>query len=256
MKIHPTAIVSAKAELSDGVEVGPYSIVGDNLKIGANTRIDSHVVLAGWTTIGSGCQIFPGAVIGTIGQDVKFKETKNYVEVGDNTIVREYVTINRPTGPEGYTRVGKNVFLLAYSHVAHECEVGDSVVMANAATIAGHVTVEEGAVIGGLTGIHQFCKIGKFAMIGGASRVIKDVLPYTVAAGNPAKIGGLNTVGLNRRGFSQDEIATLKKAYRLIFRSKLNVSQAVERIQAELKPSPHLEHLLNFINNCERGIAK
>lgn len=256
MRIHPTAIISSKAQIGQGVVVEPYAIIGDNIRIGDNTKVGAHVYLDGWTTIGKNCEIFPGAVIGTEPQDMKYDGAETYTVIGDNTKIREYVTINRASQAGGYTRVGNNVVLLAYAHVAHECEVGDEVIMANAAGLAGHVTVEEGAIIGGLTGIHQFCHVGKYSMIGGASRISKDVLPFSLVAGSPAKTTGLNIIGLRRRNFSPEEINLLKKALKYLFRSDLNISMAVEKIKTELELIPSIEYVLNFIQNSERGLTR
>ncbi len=256
MSIHPTAIVSPGARFGTGVEIGPYTIIGENVEIGDNAKISAHVFIDGWTTIGKNCNIYPGAVIGTTSQDLKYDGAKNYTVIGDDVLIREYVTINHPTAAEAYTKVGDRVVLLAYAHVAHECVVGDEVIMANAAGLSGHVTVEEGAIIGGLTGIHQFCHIGKYSMVGGASRISMDVLPFTLVAGSPARSNGLNHVGLKRRGFSAEEIAILKKAYRLLFRSGLKQAVSVERIKSELERIPALEHLLDFISKSERGLTR
>jgi len=241
--IHPTAIVSPEAELADGVEIGPYSIIGENVTIGEDTKIGSGVSIQGWTKIGKRCCIFQGAVIGTPAQDVHYKGGKSSVEIGDDNLIREYVTIHRGTGEESITHIGNNNFIMAYSHIAHNCWVGNRVVIANMGTLAGYVRVEDKVVIGGLAAVHQYVRIGTCAMIGGCTKVIKD-------------LWGLNVVGLRRAGFSARTRRYLSKAYKILFRSGLNTSQALKKIENELEGIPEIEYLCNFIRSSKRGICK
>lgn len=257
LKIHPTAIVAQRAVLGEDVSVEPYAIVGEDVKIGSGTWIGAYAVLEGWTEIGENCQIHHHAVIGSPPQDIKYRGEKTLVQIGDNTIIREFATINRATtGFGGRTVLGKGDFIMAYAHVAHDCLIGNHVIMANLATLAGHVEVEDYAIIGGLTAVHQFVKIGKYAIVGGCSAVLKDIPPYVKAQGNRAKLYGLNTVGLHRHGFSPDTMRRLKEAYRILFQSGLNTSQALERVEREVKPCPEVEYLIAFIKSSKRGICK
>ncbi len=254
--VHPTAIVLPGAELGVDVEIGPYCIVGQHVKIGDRAKLVAHVYLDGRTTIGAETVIWPFASIGTQTQDLKFKGGVTYVEIGERTTLREYVTVNSGTNEGDITSVGNDCHIMAYSHVAHQCSVGNGVIMSNASTLAGHVVVEDDAVIAGMCGVHQFVKIGRMCMLGGCSKATQDIPPFMLADGNPATVHGLNTVGLQRRGVSQESRSRLKEAYRLLYRSELSTRQATERIRAELPASPELEHLLAFIAASERGIAK
>jgi len=256
MAIHKTAIIDFKAELGRNCEVGPYAVIGGNVRIGDNVSIGSHCVIDGWTSIGSNCKIFPHAVLGMITQDLKFKGEKSYVEIGNNTTIREFVTVNLATAPEGKTKIGNTCLLLAYCHVGHECIVGDNVVMSNGATLAGHVTIENNVGIGGMSGVHQFCKIGRFAFIGGCSKVTQDVLPFMLGEGDPLKIYTPNVIGLERNGFGQGKRDLIKKAFKIIYRSDMNISQAVEKIKQELEQSDEIKEILRFIESSERGITK
>lgn len=255
-KIHATAVIAAGAELDENVTVGPYSIIGEHVKIGKAARIMAHVYLDGWTTIGPGCAIFPFASIGTQTQDLKYKGGVTSVEIGEKTTLREYVTVNSGTNEGDVTRVGARCHIMAYSHVAHQCLVGNDVIMSNAATLAGHVIIEDGAVIGGLCGVHQFVRIGRLGIIGGCSKAIQDIPPFMMADGNPAAIHGLNTVGLQRHNVPEETRRILKDAFRIIYRQNLTVRQALEKIKAELPAGPELEHLTAFIASSERGIAR
>jgi len=254
--IHPTAIVAPGAELDENVEIGPYSIIGENVKITRGTKVGPHVLIEGWTQIGGNCQIFQGVVIGTSAQDVSSQRKRSYVQIGHDNLIREYATIHRGTKEESTTYIGNSTFLMAYTHIAHNCRVGDEVVMANCASLAGYVTLEKNAVIGGLTAIHQFVRIGAYAIIGGCSKIVQDIPPYIKATGHPGTLWGLNTVGLRRAGFSLSRRNLLKKAYRILFRSHLNTSQALEEIEKELDLSPEIEHLCKFIRTSQRGICK
>lgn len=255
--IHKTAIVSSKAELEEDVVVGPYCIIGDNVKIGKGTKIISHVHIDGITEIGQNCTVFPFTIIGFPPQDIKYKGEPTGVKIGNNNIIREYVTIHRASvSGDGWTVIGDNNFIMAYVHIAHDCKIGNSVIMANLATLAGHVMVEDFVFIGGLVAVHQFTRIGAHAMIGGFSGVGQDVPPFTMASGPRAKLYGLNLVGLKRRGFSEETINILKKAYKFLFRDKLSLRDAINKIKSELPVIPEIQHLLQFIEANKRGICR
>ena len=255
--IHQTAIIDSQAELASGVEVGPYSIIGPQVKIGRNTKIGPHVVIDGWTHIGEGCTIFQFASIGALPQDLKYKGEESWVIMGNNNTIREFVTINRGTSwSQGKTTIGNNNFFMAYSHVAHDCKIGNHVILANAATLAGHITIEDCAIVGGLVGVHQFVRLGCHSIIGGGSGVNKDVPPYMMANGQRAKLYGLNTTGLQRHHFSEEALTNLKKAYRIIFRSGITLEKASDQLAHEVENSPEVKHLIHFIESSERGITR
>jgi len=254
--IHPTAIVDSKARLAKDVTVGPFSIIEADVEIESGTKIGSHVLIAEGARIGKNCHIHHGAVLSTLPQDIKFGGEKTTLEIGENTIIREYCTLNRGTTHRGKTTVGKNCFLMAYVHIAHDNIIEDNVIIANSVQLGGHVCVEEWAMIGGLTAVHQFSLIGKHSMIGGGLRVVRDVPPYILTAGEPLRFGGLNIVGLKRRGFSAEAIRGLKKCYRYIYRSNLNLSQAVKKIESEMEITPEVRIVLDFIRRSERGIIR
>jgi len=254
--IHPTAIVDSGAQLEEGVEIGPYSIIGKNVRIGKRTKIGSGVLIEGWTTIGEDCVISKGAAIGGPPQDLHYKGVRSFIKIGDRNLIREYVTIHRGTKEESTTRIGNDCFIMAYSHIAHNCTIEDGVIMANLGTLAGYVTVEKKVVIGGLSAAHQYVRIGAYSIIGGCSKVVKDVPPYTKVDGHPATLWGLNTIGLRRGGFSPKTRELLKRAYTILFRSNLNTSQALGRIENGLEPIPEIRHLCDFIRNSKRGICK
>ena len=254
--VHPTAIVSPRANLDEGVKVDPYSIIGKNVTVGRGTKIGPHVQLDGWTHIGKECTICKGVVIGTLPQDINFENGKSFVKIGDRNLIREYTTIHRGTKEGSTTRIGNDNFFMACSHIAHNCLVEDGVVIANVGTLAGYVTVEKKAMIGGLSVVHQYVRIGTYSIVGGCSKVVKDVPPYTKADGHPTTLWGLNSVGLRRANFSLQTRKALKKAYQILFRSGLNTSQAVEKISNELESSPPVRHLCSFIKNSQRGICK
>ena len=257
MKIHPTAIISSEAHLEEGIEIGPYSIIGADVNIGKNTIIGPHVVIDTQTDIGEGCRIFQFASIGAAPQDLKFKGEKTRTIIGNYNTIREYVTIHRATSADiGVTIIGDYNLLMAYCHVAHNCKLGNRIVMANAANLAGHIHVEDNAIIGGLTGIHQFTRIGAHCIIGGCSAVAKDVPPFTMASGNMAKLYGLNMVGLKRRNFSAETIQSLKQAYRLVFRSSLLLKTAIAKVKAEVADIPEVRQFVDFIVNSQRGICR
>ncbi len=255
-KIHNTAIVNKKAKISDNVEIGPYSIIGPEVKIRSGVKIHSNVLLDGDTIIGKNCNIFHSAVIGTFPQDLKFSGEETQVIIGENTTIREFATINKSTHYDCPTKVGNNCLLMAYVHIAHNCQIGDNVILANCVNLAGHVTIESNAIIGGLTPIHQFVKIGCFSFIGGLSRINKDVAPYTRGASVPYKAIGLNSIGLKRKGFSRETRSELKKLYKIFYCSNLNTSQAIAKIRKEVSLIKEVKHFLKFVENSERGIAK
>lgn len=255
--IHETALINSGAEIDSNVDIGAYSIIGDNVFIGSGTVIGPHVVIDPFVTIGRNCRIFQYAAIGAVPQSLKFEGEKTYVKIGNGTIIREFVTIHRGTGfGGGITEVGEENFLMAYTHIAHDCRVGRKVVMANNATLAGHITIGDHATIGGLVAIHQFVKIGEYAFVGGKSAVVKDVPPYVIAAGDRAELHGLNSVGLKRHGFSPTTLSLLKKTYRIIFRIGLTMNEAIERVRAEVEQVPEVVNFIDFIRSSQRGVTR
>jgi UDP-N-acetylglucosamine acyltransferase len=254
VEIHPTAIVDSSAELGEGVAVGPFSIIGPGVVVGQGTQIASNVLLE-HVSVGSDCAISHGAVLGTAPQDLKYRNEPTRLEVGDRTVIREYATLNRGTTASGLTRVGSDCLLMSYVHVAHDCHIGDHVIISNAVNMAGHVTIHDWASIGGMTPIHQFVRIGAHAFVGGASRVAKDIPPYVKAAGSPIQLYGLNSVGLQRRGFPEDVRRELKRAYRLFFASAHNTTQALAMARDELRAIPEVETFLSFFEGSERGVS-
>jgi UDP-N-acetylglucosamine acyltransferase len=253
-QIHPTAVVDPRAEIAESVEIGPYSVVNANVVLEEKVKIGPHVVVDGNTKVCSGTEIWPGAVIGTKTQDLKFRGETTYVEIGPSCQIREFVTINASCGEGTYVRIGGHCLIMAYSHIAHNSTLGDGVILANNATLAGHVTVEDFAIIGGLSAVHQFTRIGRHAMVGGMSRVIQDVPPYTIGAGSPYKLGGLNLVGLRRHKFDFETRMALAKAFRLLYRSGLTVEEALRRIESEVGLLPEVQHFVNFCRSSKRGI--
>lgn len=256
IQIHPTAIVSKKAKLADGVEVGPYAIIGDNVTIGKGTKIHSHCVVDGNTSIGSSCEIFTGAVAGNRPQDLKYKGETTFLEIGDNNIIREYCTLNPGTGEGGKTVIGNSNLLMAYSHIAHDCIVGNNCNIANNGTLAGHVTIEDRAVVGGLVAIHQFVRVGMLSIIGGCSKVVQDIPPYSTCDGHPARIYGLNLVGLKRSKIPQDSVEKLDKAFRILFNAGLTVKHAIEKAKGEAISCKEVAYLIKFIENSQRGLTR
>jgi UDP-N-acetylglucosamine acyltransferase len=253
--IHPTAVIDPRAEIDSGVSIGPYSVVGPDVKIGRGTTVGAHCVFEGWTEIGTECRISHSVCLGQEPQDVKYAGEQTYVRIGSRNLIREFTTVHRATGEGAETTVGDDNFIMAYVHIAHNCTVGNGTVIANATNMAGHVKVEDHARISGVIPIHQFVRIGTHAIVGGGSRVPKDVLPYTKVAGNPLRVSGLNTIGLQRAGFEAEAIRTIRQAYKLIYRSNLNVSQALDRVKSELPPIPEIRHLIDFIETSQRGIT-
>ena len=254
--IHPTAVVDPKAELARDVSVGPYAVIGPRVRIGAGTAIGPHAVLDGWTTIGARCQIFAGAVIGTPSQDLKTKGGGSGVRVGDDNLIREYVTISRGTDEGSVTQIGSGNLLMAYAHVAHDCIVGDRCILANAGTLAGHVTVEDQAVIGGLAAVHQFVRIGRLAIVGGCSKVVQDVVPFALCDGHPARVHGINVIGLRRAGVPTATRRLLRRALHLLFSEGLNRPHAVARLLALDGASAELQQLAAFVKQSKRGLCR
>ena len=257
MKIHSTAIIAPDAQLEEGVEVGPYSIIESDVKIGKNTIIGPHTVIDQHTQIGEGCNIFQFCSIGAPPQDLKYGGEKTGVRIGNYNTIREYVSIHRATTADtGMTIMGDQNLLMAYVHIAHNCKLGDHVIIANSTGLAGHVAVEDYAIISPLSGVHQFCRVGAHAMVGGASAVVKDIPPYTMANGNRATLFGLNLIGLQRRGFPESSIMALKQAYRIIFRSDLLLEEALEKAAKEVDDCPEVRHFINFIQKSKRSICR
>lgn len=255
--IHPTAIVSSKAEIGEDCFIGPFTVIGDDVTLSEGVRIESHGVIEGRTSIGAGTHIFPFVSIGLAPQDLKFKGEQTEVVIGERNQIREFVTIHRGTdGGGGVTRIGDENLLMAQAHVAHDCQVGSNVIMANGATLAGHVEVADKANVGAYSGVHQFCRVGREAFIGGYSVVVKDALPFAISQGNHAKCYGMNRVGMNRRGYSKDTMAAVHRAFNLLLISKLNTTQAVERIKEEISGIEEVDYLVRFIEESKRGVVK
>jgi len=252
--IHPTAIVSELATLGHNVHVGPGVIIGEGCDVGDDCVLEPRAVLEKNVRLAPNVRVGIGSVLGGDPQDLKFKGEETWVEIGEGTRIREYTTINRGTSASGKTSVGKGCFLMSYVHLAHDCHLGDGVIISNGTQLAGHVTIEDRAILSGLVAVHQFVKIGKHSFVGGCSRVAKDVPPFLKAVGNPVKLYGLNSVGLQRSGFDETVIRELKRAYRLFFRSELNVSQARAKAATELTLSPEVDHFLRFLEDSDRGI--
>lgn len=256
-RIDPKAVVSDGAELDAGVEVGPFSVIGKGVRIGADTVIGPHVVLEGRTTIGSGNRIFQFASVGAIPQDLKYAGEDSELIIGDRNQIRECVTIHCGTEGGGMvTSIGDDGLFMAYSHVAHDCRIGNGVILGNASTLAGHVTIEDGAILSGLTGVHQFCRVGQLSYVGAASIVVKDVPPFTTVQGDRAKLVGLNLEGLKRKELSDDQLSNLKRAYRVLFRSGLVLDEAIARVKAEIPQDPDIEFLIKFVLGSERGVTR
>ena len=254
-RIHSTALVDASAHLGEDVEVGPWAIIGPQCTIGNGTHIAARATLERNVRLGARVQIGIGAILGGDPQDLKYRGEETWVDIGDDTSVREYATINRGTTHSITTSVGRNCFLMSYVHLAHDCHIGDNVIISNGTQLAGHVTVEDKATISGLCAVHQFSRIGRHSFIGGCLRVAQDVPPFVRAVGNPIKLFGLNSVGLRRTGFDEDVVRELKRAYRTCFRSDLNLGQGVEKARAELTMLPEVQHFLDFIEASQRGVG-
>ena len=257
MNIHPTAIVHPGAKIAQGVQIGAYSVVGEHVSVGKDTRIASHVLIEGWTTLGERNQVFSFSCIGTPPQDIGYRNEETYLIIGNDNVIRESATIHRATTKEDrVTQIGNSNFLMAYSHVAHDCKLGNHIIMANSVGLGGHITVGDYAILGGIVAVHQFVRIGAYAIIGGQSAVPQDIPPYVSASGNRAKLYGLNLVGLKRRGFSDETISNLKKAYKIVFRSGLILEDALSKVKAELSGSPEAMSFMEFMKNSKRGITR
>jgi len=256
MSIHSSAVIEDGAQIGDGVEIGAYSVIGANVKIGDGTRVHPHVVIDGVTTIGQKCEFFPFACIGTQTQDLKFSGGETSVKIGDRTTLREYVTVNSGTNGGEQTIVGSDCHILAYCHVAHACRVGNGVIMSNGATLAGDVIVEDQAIIGGLSGIHQFTRIGRLCMVGGMTKITKDCPSFMIVDGNPARVRGVNVIGLERKQVDSASRDSIKKAYRLLYRDGLSTQQAIDEIKKSIEPCDELSQLIAFVESSKRGILK
>ena len=254
-RIHPSAMIDADAVIGSQVSIGPGAIIGPRCNIGDGCEIAARAVLEENVRLGREVKVGIGTVLGGLPQDLKFKGEETWVEIGDRTVIREYTTVNRGTSQSFKTTVGTDCFLMTYVHLAHDCHIGNGVIISNGTQLAGHVTIDDKAILSGLLAVHQFGKIGRYAFIGGMSRVNKDVPPYVKAVGNPIKLYGLNSIGLQRNGFTPDVIHELKKAYRLFFRSELNIAQALETARAELVMSPEVKALVDFVEESQRGIV-
>lgn len=257
MEIHPTAIVHPGAKIGPGVKIGAYSIIGENVQIEKDTIIDSHVVVEGRTEIGEGCRIFPFASVGSAPQAIRYRGEPTRLVIGKRNIIREFVTVNRGT-PEGggITSLGDGNLIMAYSHIAHDCRIGNQVILANSSTLAGHITVGDHAIVGGVVAIHQFVRVGCYAIIGGQSAIPQDIPPYMTASGNRAKLFGLNLVGLKRHQFAETTVSSLKQAYRILFRSHLPLRKAMEKVAQDVPDLPEVRHLLEFLKDSKRGICR
>lgn len=256
MNIHPTAQVSPNSNLADDVEVGPYSIIEENVNIDFKTQIGAFCVIKGFTSIGKRCKIFTGAVIGSPPQDIKYHGEKTFITIGNENIIREYVTVNSGTGKDSKTKIGNKNLIMAYAHIAHDCNIHDNVIIANAGTLAGHVLIEDRAIIGGLVAIHQFVRVGKLSIIGGCSKVVQDIPPFSTCDGHPTKVYGINSIGLRRTGFSIASRNNLKGAFRLLFNSNLSFSSAINEIKNRYPEEPNISYLINFVKSSKRGVCR
>ena len=257
MNVHPTAIIDPEAEIGADVTIGPYCVIGPAVWLGEGCWLQNNVTLCGPSKIGTRNRFFAYCSVGQQSQDLKYMGEPTHLEIGNENVFREFVTVSRATGKGNVTRIGNHGNFLAYSHIAHDCEVGDRVIFSNNATLGGHVTVEEHAVLGGLTAVHQFCRIGKHAITGGCTKIVQDVPPFMIVDGNPAEVRGVNLVGLERRGFSPDTIRALKEAYRILYRAKLNTKQALEELGRNgLAEIPEVNDLMKFIETSQRGIVR
>lgn len=256
LNIHPTAVIDPSAEIGAGCEIGPYCVIGAGVVLGRNCWLQHHVSLNGPTIVGEGNQFYAFCSIGQRTQDLKYAGEPTHLEIGDGNTFREFVTVNRGTAPGAKTIVGSRNYFLAYCHIAHDCIVGSDVIFSNNGTLAGHVVVEDHVILGGLTAVHQFCRIGRYAMIGGCSKIVQDVPSYMIADGNPAQVRGINKTGLERHGFSPESMRALKEAYRILYRRQNNVAQAIEQMRTEIEETAEIEHLVSFVTHSSRGIIK
>lgn len=254
--IHPTAIVHPSAEIGSDVEIGPYCVVGENVSIGNGSILQAHVVVNGWTSVGTECRIYPFATVGAASQDRKYRGERAFTKIGDRTVLREYVSIQRATGEDQVTAVGDDCLLLAYVHIAHNCTLGNGVTMSNLAQLAGHVEIGDNALLGGMAGVHQFTRVGRYAMVGGMSKINKDLPPFFLVEGNPAKPYGLNSVGLRRAGFSAEDRNEIKRFYKLLYDPKMNVSRAIEAMKTGVATDCGREVIAFLEAPSQRGILK
>jgi UDP-N-acetylglucosamine acyltransferase len=255
-EIHSLAIIGKNAVIGKNVKIGPFAVVADHVTIGDGTVIDAGAQILDYTDIGKNCHIFPHAVVGSISQDLKYKDCRSYVKIGDNNTIREFVTINRGTDVESATVIGRHNHIMAYSHVAHDCSIGDYNILANCATLAGHVTIEDYVVMGGLSAIHQFCRVGVLAIIGGCTKVVQDIPPYSMCDGHPANVRGINLVGMRRAGYKQDAVSLLKKAYKIVFFDDHPFDKAKELVHRDVVKSKEVTRLIDFISESKRGVTR
>ena len=256
-EVHTTAVVSPRAKIGSGCYIGPYCVIADEVELQNDVRLESHCAIDGRTTIGAGTHVFPFASIGFAPQDLKYGGEPSETRIGKRNVIREFVTVHRGTGGGGMlTQTGDDCLLMAQVHVAHDCIIGNGVIMANAATLAGHVTIDDNANVGAYSGVHQFCRVGREAYIGGYSVVVKDALPFALTVGNHARCYGLNVTGMKRRGYSKETIKALRRAYHFLLASKLNTAQALEKIREEIHESPEVNMLVEFIESSKRGVIK
>lgn len=257
MNIHTTAVVHPKTRIAEGVEIGPFSVIGEHVALGKDTKIASHVLIDGWTTIGERNQIHSFSSIGTPPQDIGYKNEETYLIIGNDNVIRECATVHRATTKaDRKTEIGDRNYLMAYSHVAHDCKLGNHIIMANSAGLAGHITIEDYAILGGIVGVHQHVRIGAYAMIGGQSAIVQDIPPYVSAAGNRAQLYGLNTIGLKRKGFSDEVIHNLKKAYKIIFRSGMTLDEAFQKVMEEFPEAKEVKYFVDFMRHSKRGVTR
>ncbi len=254
--IQSTAQIAPSAQIACDVEIGHYAVIGPEVKIGSGTRVGEHCLITGNTTIGKKCQIFTGAVIGSIPQDKKYKGERTEVIIGDNNVIREYVTINLGTSASGKTILGDSNLIMAYAHIAHDCVIGNHVMVANVGTLAGHIIIEDWAILGGLAAVHQFVRIGRLSIVGGCSKVIQDIPPYSMCDGHPARVRSLNKIGLERLGINREAKINLKHAFTILFNSGLTIPHALKKVEQELPSTPEVTHLVNFIKNSQRGLCR
>ncbi len=254
--IHPTAIISPKAEIGADVTIGPFCVIGEHVELGDGCKLHSHVVIDGHTKLGRDNEVYPFASIGFKTQDLKWQGGLTRTQIGDHNTFREYVSIHSATNEGDATRIGSHNNFLAYTHVAHDCQLGDHIVMSNNATLAGHVIMEDHVIMGGFAAVHQFCRLGKMAMIGGYSRIVQDVVPFTITEGNPAAARTINKIGLQRNGVSEETQNALRQAYKILFREGLTTAKAIEQLEAQLPPSAEIKHLIEFVRSSERGITR
>jgi UDP-N-acetylglucosamine acyltransferase len=254
MTIHKTAVIEDGAQVHESAQIGPFAVIGPHVKIGAGTKVGAHAIIDGHTTIGGDCHIFAGASIGLEPQDLGYRDEPTGVIMGDRVTVREYVTIHRAT-KGGVTRVGNDCFIMNYAHIAHDCKIGDGVIMANGATLAGHVAVGDYAVLAGVCVVHQYVRLGRLIMVSGLSGTRVDMPPFTMCDGRPLRVRGINIIGMRRRKFGPDARSAIKEAYRLIYRSELNLSQALERVEKEIAPLPEIAEILDFYRTSKRGVV-